>query len=175
MGGASYFVDSFLAAERLRLKSPSTFALLCKALVPYHYLNDGHHLTFSHPVIQLAPGSSPTDESPVIAHVNYSPPFQAPIPYASTEPGLLDALSAFDREIMDDALRHELRLEEGDCVIFDNRRVLHARRPFEEVGVPEGAEGTGEPQRWLKGCYVDSDPAWDKLRVLEGERAARKG
>ena len=52
-------------------------------------------------------------------------------------------------------LRFEETLKEGECVVFANRRVLHARRAFETE--------TGE--RWLKGAYVDWDDFQSKLRV----------
>ena len=52
-----------------------------------------------------------------------------------------------------------LTLKEGECVIFQNRRVLHARNAFDaESG-----------DRWLKGAYVDGDVYRSKLRVLRGK------
>lgn len=48
-------------------------------------------------------------------------------------------------------MRFEFTLQEGECVVFANRRVLHARRAFDtEMG-----------ERWLKGIYVD----WDDFQV----------
>jgi alpha-ketoglutarate-dependent taurine dioxygenase len=46
----------------------------------------------------------------------------------------------------------------GECVIFDNRRVLHARKAFEV--------GDAGKERWLRGTYLDWDPYWSKMRVL---------
>lgn len=51
----------------------------------------------------------------------------------------------------------EYRLEEGECVVFDNRRVLHARRAFD----------ASQGERWLKGTYVDDDVFFSRLRVLQ--------
>lgn len=76
----------------------------------------------------------------------------------------MDAIHEFEVELEREDGRFELRLEEGDCVVFDNRRVLHARREFWES---EGKEGE---ERWLKGCYVDGDVGWDRWRGLEIER-----
>lgn len=47
----------------------------------------------------------------------------------------------------------ETRMEEGTCVIFDNRRILHGRREF------AGGE------RWLRGAYIDDDTF--RQRVLK--------
>ena len=50
----------------------------------------------------------------------------------------------------------EYRLQEGECVIFNNRRVLHGRRQFD----------TATGMRWLKGAYIDTDVFMSKYRVL---------
>ena len=48
-----------------------------------------------------------------------------------------------------------LRLAAGDCLIFDNTRILHARTAF---------SGTGG--RHLQGCYADLDGLASTLAVL---------
>lgn len=134
--------------------------------MPYHYRNDGHHLQHAHPVIELLPASTP-DGPPPIKHINYSPPFQAALPSCpSLSDDVQEALTLFEEELGKADRTFEYRMEEGDLVMFDNRRVVHARRGFTEV------EGEGV-QRWLKGCYVDGDAGWDRLRVLE--QAKRNG
>lgn len=70
----------------------------------------------------------------------------------------------------DPRYRYEVQLQAGDCVVFDNRRVLHARTAFE---FGEGEEG-GERGRWLKGAYCDGDEVWSRWRVLEAERKEGK-
>jgi hypothetical protein len=63
-------------------------------------------------------------------------------------------------------------MQEGDMVLFDNRRVLHARRAFQDK--PEEEEvPRGEATRWLKGCYMDGDVVWNKMRVMN--RRVRTG
>ncbi len=42
----------------------------------------------------------------------------------------------------------EFKLQPGQCVLFDNRRVLHGRRQFTVNGNAAGS-------RWLKGAYID--------------------
>lgn len=58
-------------------------------------------------------------------------------------------------------------MKPGECVIFDNRRVLHARKAF-EVG-DQGKE------RWLRGAYIDKDPFLSKLKVLNDRYGAADG
>ena len=79
----------------------------------------------------------------------------------------MDAMREFEIELEREGATFELRMEKGQCVVFDNRRVLHARREFKET---EGKEGE---ERWLKGCYVDADAGWGRWRVGERERRAK--
>jgi len=53
---------------------------------------------------------------------------------------------------------HERMMKPGECVLFDNRRVLHARKAFEVADAGK--------ERWLRGAYLDKDPFMSKLRVL---------
>ncbi|ETS88081.1 hypothetical protein PFICI_01909 [Pestalotiopsis fici W106-1] len=57
----------------------------------------------------------------------------------------------------------ERKMKPGDCVLFDNTRTLHSRRAFDKADV-------GKP-RWLRGTYVDKDPYFSKLRVLQNKFA----
>ncbi len=73
---------------------------------------------------------------------------------------LYRALAAFD------ALAHcpeqvlEHRMQDGDCVVFDNRRVLHGRTGYEEDGV------VASRRRRLHGWYIDWDEIWSRINVL---------
>ena len=57
-------------------------------------------------------------------------------------------------------------------MLFDNRRVLHARTAFHEKESSEKEED-GVPNRWLKGCYLEADALVDRVRVLR--RKLEKG
>jgi gamma-butyrobetaine dioxygenase len=79
-GGTSLFVDAFHAAESL---SGSDCMTLADIQVPFHYVNDGHHLHHTHPKFEV---DRVTYQFPyafhdetILKHVNYSPPFQAPL------------------------------------------------------------------------------------------------
>jgi len=165
-GGASYFVDALHAAETLRETHPEDFSVLAETPVAFHYINDGHHLHHSHPTIQLASPQADSAASPrPIAYINYSPPFQAPLPL-STPPAFYPALERFVGLLEDPALRFEYLLREGDAVVFDNRRVLHARTAFKDREGDSGSDGLDSPNRWLKGCYLEADAILDRGRVL---------
>ncbi|KAI0922588.1 hypothetical protein AcV5_009519 [Taiwanofungus camphoratus] len=174
-GGSSIFVDALNAAAKLRQSHPSDFDILASTPVTFHYINDGHHLHHSHPTIELAPysrlpsgpGGAESSLRP-IQFVNYSPPFQAPLPL-STPAAFYPALERFVSLLEDPAVRLEYTLREGDAVLFDNRRVLHARTAFTDRAdddVGKGKPGGDGTNRWLKGCYLEADAVLDRGRVL---------
>ena len=156
-GGTSLFVDALSAAESLRIRHPDAFSLLASYPIPFHYRNDGHHLHHAHRTIELDPASG------AITQLNYSPPFQAPLP-AGTPDDVYDALKLFADTLDEEGRLFSYLLREGDAAVFDNRRVLHARDAF--VDPKEDEEDDGEPMRWLKGCYVEADPLLDRARML---------
>lgn len=162
-GGNSYFSDSFRAAELIRMNSPNSFTFLTSFPVNFHYHNDDEHYFYIRPTVVLAEHGYQNRKR--IDHINYSPPFQAPfdVPNLTETPSAVSqwrqffaALNIFGNIVDDKANQYELKLKEGECVIFQNRRVLHARREFD----PKSGD------RWLKGTYVDGDVYRSKLRVL---------
>jgi gamma-butyrobetaine dioxygenase len=106
----------------------------------------------------------------VIDHINYSPPFQAPLPL-STPPAFYPALQRFTEILNDADNTYQYTLQEGDAVIFDNRRVLHARTAFSSDIEARQGPGVveGEADRWLKGCYLEVDALLDRRRVLSAK------
>lgn len=152
-GGSSVFVDSFAAAEKMRAEHPEDFQVLCQYQVDFKYENDGVYYHQSRPTIVL---NSNTD---AIEYVNYSPPFQGTL----VPEGFRDyhrAIAIFAKIIAQEEFRHEVVLKAGQCVVFNNRRTLHARRAF------------GPGKRWLKGSYCDIDALWSKYRVGHVELAS---
>ena len=161
-GGSSYFADSFRAAEMIRMNSGGAFNSLCTWPVTFHYKNDGQHYYYKRPTVVL--DNYGYTQRKRIAHINYSPPFQGPFDMPIMEENaarsawrqFLHSFRAFGEQIEDPANQFELRLNEGECVLFQNRRTLHARRQFDST--------SGD--RWLKGTYVDGDAFRSKFRVL---------
>nr|A0A384XR80.1 RecName: Full=Dioxygenase str8; AltName: Full=Strobilurin A biosynthesis cluster protein r8 [Strobilurus tenacellus]ATV82118.1 clavaminate synthase [Strobilurus tenacellus] len=155
-GGSSIFSDALHAAETLRIQDAASYSVLTDVQVPFFYVNDGHHLYHTHPTIEVSASGD-------VNQINYSPPFQAPL-LLDTPPAFFTALHQFSNLVNSDENTYEYTLEEGDAVLFDNRRVLHARRAFEEI--PGQGVRVGEANRWLKGCYIEGDTMWDRGRML---------
>lgn len=108
-----------------------------------------------------------------LSNIAWSPPFQAPmglqapsnetrapLPYANDRINEWHgAAQVFNQLVHRSAFIYERMMKPGECVLFDNRRVLHARKAFEV--------GDAGKERWLRGTYLDRDPYLSKMRVLE--------
>lgn len=159
-GGESLFADSIYAAEIIKHQTPELFEALRTFPVTYHYFNAGQAYRQVRPTVEL---ENQDDSTSPIKLVNWSPPFQGPFAHdIGTKDGgkalrtYHAAAQMFDRIVSSPENQFELRMEEGVCVIFDNRRTLHARRAFD----------ASQGERWLKGAYMDRDVYASKLAVL---------
>lgn len=143
---------------------PSDFDVRTTIPVPFQYINDGHHLQHEHPTIALA---NPAFGAPpgTICHINYCPASQAPL-LLSTPDTFYPALKRFAEVLSDPSNVYRYTLQEGDVVIFDNRRVLHSRTAFSDI---DGQKKEGETNRWFKGCYLEADDLGDWRRALEAK------
>uniref|UniRef100_A0A0W0GAZ6 Putative gamma-butyrobetaine hydroxylase n=1 Tax=Moniliophthora roreri TaxID=221103 RepID=A0A0W0GAZ6_MONRR len=166
-GGSSVFVDSFKAAMDLKASNPSDFDVLANTSVPFQYVFNNRHYHQVHATIQLEPAPSTPGGERAIQYVNYAPPFQAPLLLA-TPPEFYRALKWFDEVLNAPGYAYEYTLQEGDAVIFDNRRVLHARTAFQDK--PGEPKVDGVVNRWLQGCYFEGDLMWNQGRVLREKK-----
>jgi len=163
-GGESIFVDSYKVAEEMWESHRELWQALVDVPVGFHYQNDSRHYRYTHPTFEVTPSTSGhaaadshtlnQDTMPRLTAVNYSPPFQSPLPLYPTlstekQTQFYKALQLFSELTLQERFRYERTLVEGECVIFDNRRVLHSRRGF-EWSQEEDKKGA-EVKRWLKG------------------------
>jgi gamma-butyrobetaine dioxygenase len=149
-GGLSTLVDGLAVSEALRASDPAAFDLLSTVPVGFRFTDPTTELVDQTTIIELGCSGE-------IIGLRYSPrldrvPFMAP-----------DALTAFygARRALDRLLRsaaYEVRflLDDGDLVMFDNRRLLHGRTGFDPR----------EGNRHLQGCYIDVDGPRSLYRVL---------
>ncbi|KAJ5223009.1 uncharacterized protein N7469_009249 [Penicillium citrinum] len=149
-GGESLFADSFRAASIMRKQFPSEYKTLTKRLFGFEYMHNDHIYSNVRPLFEL---DKMTDR---IRNVNYSPPFQSPVPKYMNADGASNhvnfkawrqALKTFTRLLESNSSVFQLKLNPGECVIFANRRIVHARNQF----------NTASGSRWLAGAYVDED------------------
>jgi alpha-ketoglutarate-dependent taurine dioxygenase len=173
-GGESRFADAFFAASRLLHVHEQLYKKLAKASVEWTYENDGQFFVQRRPTFQEVSRFIRGDEharhrleyrenkytDADLAYVNWSPPFQGRLLHNPEFPvrtkELVQAMQAFDQILNSDDMVVELKMDEGTCAIFENRRVVHARNAFQ----------LGEGERWFRGAYVDEDAFWSKCRAL---------
>jgi gamma-butyrobetaine dioxygenase len=154
-GGETGLVDGFAAAAALRATDRAAFDVLTGTAVSFGYRDKGTELRASQPLIQLSPRGR-------VRGVRFNNRSAQPLrlPY--------DEITAFYRayrrwaELLAQPARQlNLLLAPGDCLIFDNTRILHARTAFSLPG------GAGRSQgRHLQGCYADLDGLASTLAVL---------
>lgn len=175
LGGENIFCDSFLAAKHIRETDPSAFLALTQIPITYQYDNDHEFYHYQRPLIVEDDIIDSRSNYPFIREVNYSPPFQGPFELGITKSNsggasnsvlenanhflfndFLRGIRLFEDFINDPKNHFNVRLDEGTCVIFDNRRVLHSRLKYSD---------SNGGDRWLMGCYVDGDSFRSKLRV----------
>lgn len=152
-GGESCLVDGFEAAATLRREDRTAFAVLSGTPVPFAWSDASTRLRAVRPLIE-------TDTSGRIRGVRFNNRSMQALrlqPAALAE--FYRAHRSFAAIIARPELQLEFRLEVGDCLIFDNTRLLHARSAFSD---------TGGGARHLQGCYADIDGLLSTIAVLEG-------
>ncbi|KAK0744589.1 hypothetical protein B0T21DRAFT_344772 [Apiosordaria backusii] len=159
-GGESLFSDGVHAALQLMNSDPEAYDILTKTDVPFGYDKGGHHYYATRKTIE----ADPTTGAPFITH--WAPPFQTSFPARGKDDRLRrwrDAAEKFQKLLEKEENIYEVKMKPGECVIFDNSRVLHGRREFE----------TSTGSRWLKGTYVT--PQVYRAKETELVRRLNKG
>jgi len=153
-GGDSGLVDGFRAAALLRAEDPEAFAVLTRTPVPFRFRDAHTELAADRPLIDV-------DGLGRIREVRFN---NRSIGTLLLPAGELESFYRAYRTFAEITLRPELQLEfrllPGDCLIFDNVRLLHARTAFEESGA-----------RHLQGAYADLDALAGTLAVVRRQRA----
>jgi gamma-butyrobetaine dioxygenase len=148
-GGASLFADGFAAAAALRERHRQAFDTLASTPVWFEFQDTQCHLRAERLVIECGHDTE-------VAAIHYNPRSLAPLCMpADRVPGFYRALRLFAALLRDPEFIVSTKMEAGELVAFDNRRVLHGRTGFSSAA------------RHLQGCYVDRDGLLSNIAVLE--------
>ena len=178
-GGVSRFSDAARAFEELQRDDPDMARVFANCPVTYQYRNRGHWYRFRRKHLESGLWQRPSVKGHVYPctyqSVNWSPPFQGSLD-GFTKVTKSESTAHMDVERMGKYIQarklfrerltrpdavYETTMASGDCVVFHNRRVVHARTAFEVE--------PNRTARWLRGCYVDGDALRSKYRVqMEG-------
>jgi gamma-butyrobetaine dioxygenase len=156
-GGDTGLVDGFAAAAAFRAQDAESFGIVAKTPVPFGYVDRETELRASQPLIQLSPRGR-------VRGVRFNNRSAGPLrlPYADVT-AFYPAYRRWAALLGQPGRQLNLRLAPGDCLVFDNTRVLHARTAF--------SIGAGEAARHLQGCYADLDGLASALAVLKREES----
>ncbi|KAF5021764.1 hypothetical protein F66182_6214 [Fusarium sp. NRRL 66182] len=137
-GGESLFSDGLFAGKLMWLQDSPAVQNLARVKIPYHYEKHGYFYRQKRSLFDVGPDGN-------LAAVYWSPPFQDrfQIPAVDARPWLEPA-QLFDRLINDSEAMFEIKMQPGECVLFDNLRVMHGRNQFD----------VGGGSRWLRGAYI---------------------
>jgi gamma-butyrobetaine dioxygenase len=151
-GGDSLLVDGVAVAEQLREDDPAAFELLCTWQVPFRFHDDHDDLRGNHPVLEL--------RGDRVVGVRFNNGVRD-IDWAAQGAGgeaFYAAYLSYWRMLREQGI--SVRLQAGEVLCFDNRRVLHGRAAFDP----------SSGRRHLQGCYVDRDMVLSRLRAVRRRR-----
>jgi gamma-butyrobetaine dioxygenase len=149
-GGENVLIDGFAAAALVREEDPQAFATLTSIPRTFRYDDADTMLRASGPIITVNGAGD-------IRAIRWNdrsiePPAVAPGDVAEVYRAMRFFAVTLDRP----ELHLHVTLAPGDCIVFDNTRVLHGRTAF------EGGRGA----RHLQGCYADLDGLASAVAVL---------
>ncbi|MCV0426272.1 MAG: TauD/TfdA family dioxygenase [Roseibium sp.] len=152
-GGNSLFVDGLAVAEDFRKSHPQEFELLVSTDIPYYCEHDTFDMRARQRVIEL-------DEYGNISGVTISQHQADIFDLPQRELDLYyPAFCRFGRLMQHEKYLMKFRLNAGECIVFDNHRIVHGRAAYSAT--------SGD--RHLRGCYIDRGEMRSTYRVLSGE------
>ncbi len=152
-GGESLLVDGFYLSDQLREHHPDHFETLTTIPQPYHRIvpDDGVFQRMRGQVIKV------DTEGDVVGfrfHTRSAAPLDVP------EENVMQVHAAnveLSRMMLQEETQACFKLESGDAVFFDNHRVMHARKSFDD------------PHRHMQIANVSRERFHLKFRVTAGE------
>ena len=156
-GGLSRMADGMAIVTEIRRFHPQAYAsLTTDEWVFANRALDGDHRWVA-PLIDLG-----GPRSPLTIRAFY-PVRLAPHMPIDRQEAAYDAMRVFSQVAHDPRFMISSAFAPGDLVGFDNRRILHGRDAFDP----------GAGRRRLRGCYIDHDDVFSRLRVLRRATAPR--
>jgi len=149
-GGESILQDGFMAASVLRREDPDHFKILSRTWINFRFRDADTDLQARVPLIEV------NDRDQVIKlRFNNRSIDTLKLP-AETLRQFYPAYRHYAEILERDNLQIVFKLRAGELMLFDNTRILHARKAY-------SASGT----RHLQGAYSDLDGLYSSLRRLE--------
>ncbi len=149
-GGLSLFGDGVAVANDFRDIDPEGFELLSQTDIPFYCEHDGYDMRSYQRVIEL-------DRHAEVSGLTIS---QHMLDMLDMPQSFLDdyypALCRFGKLLQDEKYLMKFMLNAGECIVFDNHRIVHGREAY--------VASSGE--RYLRGTYVDRAEMRSTYRAL---------
>ena len=155
-GGDSLFLDGAAVAEDFRENHPEDFALLSEIDVPFFYEHDEFDWRAYQRVIEL-------DRNGNVSGVTVSQHMADVFDLDQRElDSYYPAFVRFLKFMQSPDYLTRFRLNAGECIIFDNHRIVHGRTEYD----------SGSGSRHLRGCYIDRGELRSTYRTLARKTGA---
>ncbi len=152
-GGDSVLVDGFKAATVLRQESKEDFDILTSTWINFRFSDAKTDLRSRVPMIEL-------NDNNEIVKVRYNNRSIDTIKLPTNKiRHFYKAYRHWSEIIERDDLKIIFKLSEGDLMLLDNTRIMHARTAFSKKG-----------KRYLQGAYTDLDGLYSLLNILENRK-----
>lgn len=149
-GGDSLFLDGAAAASAFRQSHPEDFALLTQHRIPFFYDHENFDWRSYQYVIEL-------DQHQAVSGVTVSQHMADKFDLPQT---ILNeyypAFVRFLQELRKPEYLCQFRLQAGECIVFDNHRIVHGRAAYDN----------SSGHRHLRGCYIDRGELRSSYRTL---------
>ncbi|MDO6585116.1 TauD/TfdA family dioxygenase [Salipiger sp. 1_MG-2023] len=152
-GGESLYADGVAVANDFRKRDPEGFKLLSEIAIPFFCEHDTYDARSRQYVIEL-------DQYGEVSGLTIS---QHMADIFDLDQKLLDdyypAFCRFGRMLQEDKYMMRFLMKGGECMVFDNHRIVHGRAAYTAT--------SGD--RYLRGCYVDRSEMRSTYRALVSE------
>jgi len=156
IGGDSQITDALHVAEKLKREKPELYKVLTET--PVDWSDIGQESGYSFYSLYRSPVILNNSDGEFL-RVNYSQPQRDShfsVPLNEVIPWY-EAHAAFTEAIYNPENTVYFKLKEGEILIFDNIRLVHGRKGYDDK--PDNT-------RHLVGAYLDWDLAYSRIRVL---------
>ena len=153
-GGLSTLADGFAIAEHIKQTNPDAYKLLASR--PIDFVNKAKTSDYRmHVPLFHCDASGELDE------VRWTSWLRAPLRGELEEMAQIYKAQKLAYQLGNsDRFKAKFKLQPGDMMCFDNRRVLHGRTAFDP----------SSGGRWLRGCYMEREELWSGLRMSARRR-----
>lgn len=152
-GGDNLFLDGVAVAEDFRHEAPEDFRILSETWIPFYCEHDTYDMRSRQRVIEL-------DEKGAVSGVTISQHMADvfDLPQHDLD-SFYPAFIRFGRKLADEKYLMRFNIKAGECIVFDNHRIVHGRDAYSAT--------SGD--RYLRGCYADRGELRSAYRILAGE------